>query len=369
MEWGRDYRFDHVRTFWQHHVPEESSMSEPRAVVIGYGFAGKCFHSYLIGITPGLRLHGIASRDEATRTRIVAERGCRAYASFEDVLADPDVDLVVLATPNSTHADLAIQALRAGKHVVTDKVMCLTLDECDRMIAASRESGKLLSVFQNRRWDGDFLTLKSLIADGRLDDLRWVEMAWQGFGAWGGWRGEAAMGGGKLYDLGAHLIDQLVLLFPQPIERVYCRLHHDLPVTDTESQALVVIEFAGGASAVCDTSSLAAISKPRIHAFGTGGTFVKYGVDPQEAAMIREEIDAAVEDPALYGRFSDGKAETVVPTLPGRWRTYYENIRDVLVAGAEPLVKLDEVRRAISVIDAAFTSAKTHATVAVDNTP
>lgn len=341
-------------------------MPEPRAVVIGYGFAGKCFHSYLIGITPGLRLHGVASRDAATRARIETERGCRAYASFEEVLADPDVDLVVLATPNSTHCDLAIQALRAGKHVVTDKVMCLTLDECDRMIAASRESGRLLSVFQNRRWDGDFLTLKSLIADGKLGDPRWIEMAWQGFGAWGGWRGQAVMGGGKLYDLGAHLIDQLVLLLPQTIERVYCRMHHDLPVTDTESQAMVVIEFAGGATAVCDASSLAAIQKPRIHAFGTGGTFIKYGVDPQEASMIAEHIDNAVEDPSLYGRYSDGKSETVIPTLPGRWRSYYENIRDVLTTGTEPAVKLSEVRRAIAVLDAAFQSARERRVVEVN---
>jgi scyllo-inositol 2-dehydrogenase (NADP+) len=276
---------------------------------------------------------------------------------------------VVLATPNSTHCDLAIQALRAGKHVVTDKVMCLTLAECDRMIAAAEESGKMLSVFQNRRWDGDFLTLKSLIADGTLGDPRWIEMAWQGFGAWGGWRGQAAMGGGKLYDLGAHLIDQLVLLLPQAIERVYCRMHHDLPVTDTESQAMVVIEFAGGATAVCDASSLAAIQKPRIHAFGTGGTFIKYGVDPQEAAMIAERIDDAVEDPTLYGRYSDGKAETVVPTLAGRWRSYYENIRDVLTVGAEPAVKLAEVRRAIAVLDAAFQSARERRVIEVNSPP
>ena len=182
----------------------------------------------------------------------------------------------------------------------------------------------------------------------------------------GGWRGQAAMGGGKLYDLGAHLIDQLVLLFPQPIARVYCRLHHDLAVTDAESQAMVVIEFAGGATAVCDTSSLAAIQKPRIHAFGTGGTFIKYGVDPQEAAMIAGRIDEAAEDPARYGRYSDGKTETAVPTLPGRWRTYYENIRDVLTGAAQPLVTLAEVRRAIAVLDAAFQSARAGRVVEVN---
>lgn len=341
-------------------------MQTPRAAVIGYGFAGRCFHSYLISITPGLSLHGIASRDAATREKIVAERGCRAYASFEEVIADPDVDLVVLATPNSTHAELAIRAMHAGKHVVTDKVMCLTLADCDRMIATAQEMGVMLSVFQNRRWDGDYLTLRQAIADGLLGDVRWIEMAWQGFGAWGGWRGEAAMGGGKLYDLGAHLIDQLVQLFPQAIERVYCRMRHEFTNTDTESVALVVIEFAGGGTGICDTSSLAAISKPRFYACGTGGTFQKFGLDPQEAAMIAEQIDTAREDPATYARYHDGKAERLLPTMPGRWRNFYENIAEVLTHGAEPLVKLPEVRRAIAVLDAAFTSARTGEVVQLD---
>ena len=334
-------------------------MQKPRVVVIGYGFAGKYFHSYLIGLTPGLVLHGIASRDAGTREKINTERGCRAYASFEEVIADPEVDLVVLATPNSTHAELAERAMRAGKHVVTDKVMCLTLAECDRMIATAREMGVLLNVFQNRRWDGDFLTLRQAIAGGLLGDVRWVELAWQGFGAWGGWRGQASMGGGKLYDLGAHLIDQLTLLFPQEIERVYCRMRHEFPDTDTESLALVVIEFAGGGTGICDTSSLAAISKPHFYVCGTGGTFRKYGLDPQEAAMIAGNIDAAREDPAHYAHFHDGQSERVIPTLPGRWRSYYENIAAVLTEGAEPAVKLAEVRRAIAVLDAAFTSART----------
>jgi scyllo-inositol 2-dehydrogenase (NADP+) len=333
-------------------------MPFPRVAIIGYGFAGRCFHSYLVSITPGLILHGIASRDAATRARIVAERGCRTYESLDQVLDDPAIDLVVLATPNHTHAAQAIQALQAGKHVVTDKVMCLTLADCEAMIAAAHTSGRLLSVFQNRRWDGDFLTLQAAIAAGLLGEVRWVEMAWGGFGAWGGWRGQAGMGGGKLYDLGAHLIDQLALLFPQAIESVYCRMHHDFSHTDTESQAQVVIGFAGGATGICDTSSLMALPKPRIQAFGTGGTFQKYGLDPQEAAMIAGDIDAAREDAAHFARLADGQSERRLPTQPGRWRTYYENIRDVLTLGAEPLVKLTEVRRAIQILDAAWQSAR-----------
>jgi predicted dehydrogenase len=135
-------------------------------------------------------------------------------------------------------------------------------------------------------------------------------------------------------------------------------MHHDDMDHTAESQAMVVIGFAGGATGVCDTSSLAAISKPRFHVFGTKGTFMKHGLDPQEAAMIKGDIDAAVNEPATFGRLHDGKRETIVPTLPGRWRSYYENVRDVLTRGAEPAVKMSEVRRAIGVLDAAFQSAR-----------
>lgn len=350
-------------------MPESGppTQAAPRAVVIGYGFAGRSFHSYLIGITPGLTLHGIASRDAATREKIVRERGCRAYDSFEAVLADPAVDLVVLATPSSTHAPLAIQAMEAGKHVVTDKVMCLSLDECDRMIAAAQKAGVLLSVFQNRRWDGDFLTVQKLIDGGELGEVRWIEMAWQGFGAWGGWRGEAAMGGGRFYDLGAHLVDQLALLFPEPIESVYCRMHHDFPHTDIESEALIVTTFAGGRTGICDLSGMTAISKPRFHVHGAKATLSKYGLDSQEEAMKAGDIDAAVEAPQNYARLSDGRSERLVPTLPGRWRNYYENIADVLTRGAEPLVTLPSVRRALSIIDAAKRSAASGAVVRIEH--
>lgn len=329
-------------------------------VVIGYGFAGRSFHSYLIGLAPGLTLHGIASRDAETRRKIEEERGCRAYESFEQVIADPDVDLVVIATPNSTHADLSVRALQAGKNVVTDKIMCLTLEECDRMIAAARENHVFLTAFQNRRRDGDFLTVQKLMEEGEAGPLgvvRWVEMAWHGFGAWGRWRGQAAMGGGRFHDLGAHLVDQMTLLFPQPIESVYCRMHHDFPSVDVESEALLIITFEGGRTGVCDLSSRTAVSKPRFLLRGEKATLVKHGLDPQEAAMKAGDIDSAAEDPANYARLHDGKQEIVIPTLPGRWRDFYENVAAVLTEKAEPLVSLESLRRQMSVIDAAKRSA------------
>jgi len=332
----------------------------PRAVVVGYGFAGRDFHSYLIGITPGLDLHGVFVRDAERRARAARDRpDARLYDAYEDVLADLDVDLVILATPSATHAELAIAALNAGKHVVSDKVMCLSLADCDRMIEAAHRNDALLSVFQNRRWDGDFLTLRALMKDGALGDVRWVEMAWQGMGAWGGWRGKAEMGGGRFWDLGAHLVDQTCLLFPQPVESVYCRMHHDYADSDIDSEALIVVTFAGGCTAVCDLSGMTTVSKPRFLAHGSRATFAKHGLDPQEKAMIAADIDAAREDPANFGRVKESKSEErIVPTLPGRWRTYYENIADTLNGRAESFVTLSSVRRAMSVLDAAKRSAE-----------
>jgi scyllo-inositol 2-dehydrogenase (NADP+) len=335
-------------------------MSQPKAVVIGYGFAGKAFHSYLIGLDTGLTLHGIASRNAETRRRIEAERGCRAYESFEQVLADPEVDLVVLATPNSTHCDLACRALEAGKHVVTDKIMATSLAECDRMIETAERTGKLLTVFQNRRWDGDFLTLNRLLEAGRLGDLRWLEMAWQGFGAWRGWRGQRAQGGGRLFDLGAHMVDQVMLLFPEAVATVYCRMHYDYDEAsvDVESHAMLVITFQSGRTAVVDTSGLNALPKPRILASGTAGAYRIHGVDPQEQAMKEERIDEAEESPERGGVFSDGKTQEPVPTENGRWRNFYENVAAVLAGEAEPAVTLEEVRRCMAVFEAALQSAE-----------
>ena len=335
-------------------------MTLPRAVVIGYGNAGRYFHSYLVNLTPGLDLYGIASRNPNSRSQIVEELGCKVYDNYDSVFDDPEVDLVVLATPNSTHAELAIAALDGGKHVVTDKLMCLNLKECDRMIAAAEGSGKTLSVFQNRRWDGDFLTVKKLMAEGKLGDVRWLEMAWQRFGPPEGWRGQEAMGGGSFLDRGVHLFDQLLILLPQPITSVYFRRHNDFPDYDIDSHAMVVIGFEDGATALCDLSTTSAIEKPHFHLFGSKATFIKYGFDPQEDSMKAGDIDAALESEADYGRLNDGVEEIIVSTIAGRWRNYYENIADVLTNGAESEIKLSEARRVIALIDAALESARTN---------
>ncbi len=346
-----------------------------QVAIIGYGNAGRRFHAYLIGLAAGLRLRGIASRDPQTRQRIVAEQGCLAYESFERALADPQVDLIVLATPHDTHAAMAIEALTAGKHVVTDKVMCLTTDEADTMIEASRRARKLLSVFHNRRLDGDYLTVKKAIGDGELGPVRWIEMNWQRSGPPRGWRGRRDAGGGRLMDLGAHLIDQTIQLWPEdPPMNVYCRMHHDFgligqPEIDVESHCMVTIEFASGRTAIIDTSAMVHQPKPRFLIAGIAATLMKTGLDPQEQAMFAGDIDSARDDPVHYARISDGKTEKILPTLAGRWIDFYPNIAEALSGIAVPWVTAESVRPTIAVLQAALRSAQTHQAVACHADP
>ena len=334
-------------------------MGNIKTSVIGYGFAGKSFHSYLVTLVPELELHSIASRDAATRERIVAERGCKAVETIQDVCADPDVDLVILATPTAVHADQAIAALNAGKHVVVDKPLTLTMAETDRMIAAAKANDRILSVFQNRRFDGDYLTCRSIIDAGSIGDVRWLEMAWQGFGPVNGWRADASQGGGRYWDLGAHLVDQALQFFPVPVASVYARRSYDYADSDTDSEATIVITFEGGRTAVCDLSGNTAYSKPRFCLHGATGTFVKYGVDPQELAMIAGAIDGGIEQPESYGKVYTGSTITPVKTQAGRWRDYYENIAAAINGTAPLAVSMDSVRKSMQVLTAGIESAET----------
>ncbi|MBT4497513.1 MAG: Gfo/Idh/MocA family oxidoreductase [Gemmatimonadetes bacterium] len=336
-------------------------MDRPKVVVVGYGFAGRCFHSYLVGLADGLELYGIVTSRPEAQQQIRQNLGVKTFATFAEALADNRVDLIVLATPNDLHAQYAVRAMEAGKHVVTDKPMCLTLEEADRMIAASRKHDRLLSVFQNRRWDGDFLTVRQILDQDLLGDLFQLELFWGQYGPPGGWRGQSAHGGGKFFDLGAHLIDQALQLVLSPVERVYARFHQDLLDSDIEDNAHCIISFANGVEAHIGTSSLARHSKPRWYAMGTQGTLVKEGIDPQERAMIAGDIDSAQEDPAHYPRLhlaaAGQPAEMTLQTIPGRWRSFYENIAARLRGDAELAVTPESVRAVMTVIRAAQQSA------------
>lgn len=330
--------------------------------IVGYGFAGRSFHSYLIGLADGLKLTTIASRDSNRRAAAERERDVKTCVSIDDMIGDDNIDLIVLATPHDTHAPLAIKAMDAGKHVVTDKVMCLTAAEADDMIAASQRNGVMLSVFHNRRWDWDFLTMKKIFADDLIGRPFLIETAVFRYRGLRTWRADKAQSGGLLYDWGAHLVDQALQLVPARPVSVFCDGQKHVWDGDTEDHVKCLIRFEDGTLFNVEVSNLAKISKPRWYVLGTRGSVLKEGLDPQEPYMISGHIDAAEE--ALENRAKvvtdlDGfETEMTIDSVRGNWKSYYQNISDVLNNDGDLAVTPQSVRSVMAVLDAATRSLK-----------
>lgn len=350
-------------------TPPRIVNTPPRIVVVGYGFAGRSFHSYLISLTPSLCLHGIVVRDPEKQQKARAENpDAKLYTDIQEALSDEAVDVVVIATPHATHHPLALRCFAAGKHVVTDKPISLTAQQAREMYSAARAASRHLFVFHNRRWDSDFLTLQHAIRSGQLgppDSVRWIEMCWNRFGTWRSWRASAAMGGGRLYDLGSHMLDQLLLLQPSPVQSVYARAHFDFPDTDTPSHCQVTLRHANGATGVFDVTSASRYEKPRVLAMGADATFLKFGVDPQEPFMIRREIDNAVTPPQEWPRLLTSDGPRMLQPIPGRWRSFYEHVADVLSGRSEHLITEPQMLRLMTVLDAAHASIREGKSVAI----
>jgi scyllo-inositol 2-dehydrogenase (NADP+) len=339
-----------------------------RTVVVGHGLAGRAFHCPLIRRQPGLYLHGIVARDANVRSQALELWGqeVRGYSDLSVALADPDVELIVIATPHDSHADLAVQALDAGKHCVVDKVMALTTVDADRMIAARDRSGYMLSVFHNRRWDWDYLTVRDLLEKGVIGRPILFESSVCRYSPPRGWRGRSAAAGTILHDWGAHLVDQALQLGLGPCRRVTAWL---IPApwedVDTGGHGRMVLEFDDVLFQI-ESSRICRIDRPRWWIMGTVGGFVKYGIDPQEDALRAGDIDQAVELPqhqAMVRRDgSNGQTiESQFPTVHGHWDSYYRNIAEYLEGNAPLAVTAEQGREVVRLLEAASLSVGTHA--------
>jgi len=308
-----------------------------RVALVGYGFVGKVFHAPLIQATPGLALHTVVSRDTAkVRTdwpdvRVVQD----AQAAF----ADAAMDLVVIASPNDTHAPLAIAALGHGKHVVVDKPFTVTLREAHDVIAAADAADRLVSVFQNRRWDADFLTVQRLIENGELGRVAEFHSHFDRFRpvVQDRWRERDEPGGGLWYDLGPHLLDQAVQLFglPEAISADIARLRDGARAADYFD---VTLRYPSH-RALLHASTLVAGNGLRFAVHGTQGSYLKHGLDVQE-----DQLRAGVV-PGAAGWGIDPRSGEVVQERDGRlvtdiaraehgdYRAYYAGMRDAILQG------------------------------------
>jgi scyllo-inositol 2-dehydrogenase (NADP+) len=343
-----------------------------RAAVIGYGLAGSVFHAPLVAATPGMQVAAIVTRDEERRAEARRAHPGAALLDGADRIwaAAGEYDLVVVATPNRTHAPLAIAALDAGLPVVVDKPMAGNSADARAMVDASRRAGKLLTVFHNRRWDGDFLTARRLLEAGTLGAPIRLESRFERFRPApreGAWRelGDAAEAGGVLWDLGPHLIDQARVLFGDPA-RVYAEVDRRRPGVQVDDDAFVVLRFPGGESAQLWMSQTAPIQGPRLRVSGLGGGYEHAELDGQEAALragLRPgDPEWGREAPEHRGRLAIGGDHPEgrrIETERGAWERFYAGVRDALTGGGPPPVAPEDGLRAIELIEAARRSAET----------
>jgi scyllo-inositol 2-dehydrogenase (NADP+) len=343
--------------------------------LIGYGLGGSVFHAPLVKAEPGLRLHAVVTSRAGQVRR--DHPGVRVVASAAELLEDPAVELVVVATPNALHHELAAAALAAGRHVVVDKPFTLTTAEADALIELAAAQGRQLSVFQSRRWDGDFLTVRRLLEAGLLGEVSSFSSRYDRFRPVpkGGWKEAAVPGSGILYDLGPHLIDQALVLFGLP-ETVWADVAVQRPGVEAVDYVHLVLGY-GRLRVLLHAGMEVRDPGPRFEVHGDRGSFVTWGLDQQEVAL---RAGGRPGDPGWGSEPPDRHATLTtevaglelrgrVASVPGAYQTFYAAMADA-VAGQGPVpVTAAEGREVIEVIEHALASSREGRVVRVAPAP
>ena len=347
-------------------------MRDARVGVIGFGLAGETFHSPLIAATPGLSLTAIVTNNPDRRASAARQYpGVRLLANVEELWQSArDLDLVVVASPNGKHVEHATAAIGAGLSVVVDKPFAGTSAEGRGLVEAAQKRGVLVIPFHNRRWDGDFLTVRTLIDDGKLGPITRFESRFER------WRvvpkprwmeaGAVQAREGMLYDLHTHLIDQALVLFG-PVTHVYAETARRRPGVQVDDDAFVALTHSSGVRSHLVATLVAAQIGPRYRVYGNGGSFVKFGVDPQEEMLKagRRPGDTGFGEDAReqWGTLGDGTSVVSVPTHRGEYTRFYAGVLAALSSGAAPPVEAHDAVAGLVIVEAAYRSASTHRTV------
>ena len=342
--------------------------------LIGFGMAGQVFHAPIIEAVDGLRLHKVMVR-EAGRRELLNTRYPTAVgvASVNEIIGAEDIDLVVVATSNDVHYDLAKAALKAGKHVVVEKPFTNTSAQANELIALAKAGGRLLTIYHNARWNSDYLTVKKVIGGGSLGALVAFEARYDRFRNTlkeNAWRESDMPGSGILYDLGAHLIDQSLQLFGWPLA-VNADLRMQRPGALAVDDFELILHYPG-LKVSLKGGMLVKEPTPRYALYGTQGAFVKYGIDPQEAALKAGECPAGnslwgKEPESIWGKLNvlEGETDSIsyVESEQGDYPAFYRNVRDAIWGRTPLMVKPEEARDVIRIIEAAITSWEEQCTV------
>ncbi len=321
--------------------------------IIGYGgaFNMGLHHSNFINNVQGMQVVAVCDIDKKRTAQ--AEQDLpriKTYNAVKDLLKDDEVDLCVVILPHNIHAEIAVQCSKAGKHVITEKPMCTPIKQATRMIEAAEKSGTMLSVYHNRRRDGDFKAILHTVQSGLIGDVFHVETFMGGFHAprdW--WRDNKEISGGAFFDWGAHVLDWLLQIVPEKIEYVTGHFHKRVwDQMTNEDHVEAMIRFESGATANVQHSTIAAAGKPRWKILGTEGALVHAG-DHLDLHTFKNDIP-------VTGR---------IPFEDSDYQTYYDNIGAHLLKGGDLMVKPQEARRVIAIMECAEKSSQTGKTVKV----
>lgn len=341
--------------------------------IAGLGWMGT-LHFRSIPEESGIRVTAMYDIDPE-RVEFGRENGLKAYSELEGFLGDSNIDAVLVATPNNVHKELAVAALKAGKHVISEKPAVLNTAELEEIIQVSHESGKLFTVHHNRRWDRDYLAIKRTIESRKIGEPFYIESRVQAAnGIANKWRKYKKFGGGLLYDWGVHLIDQILNLVDSPVTEVYAHLL-SVHYKDVDDNSRVILKFENGLSALIQMDTSVFNKLPRWHVSGGTGTIVIEGFDG-EGSVVTGNIEEAVWKP-------DMKSNTIGPSRtmayrPGdkkdevhpatefdsnSWIHFYSNVKAAIDGTEELKIKPEECLRVTRIIDAAFKSSAEGITV------
>ena len=333
--------------------------------VIGYGGQGGWHANHALK-SDVVSLLGIYDIDEK-KQELARSRGIHAYESFEAAISDPKCDIIVCATPNDVHKDIVVTALNAGKHVICEKPVALSVGEFDEMVEAAKKNDRILSVHQNRRWDVDFLAIKSLVNSGEIGEVINIESRIHGSrGIPSDWRCHKAPGGGMILDWGVHLIDQILQLIPEKITRVYCETTN-ITTSEVDDGFNLHLTFEGGKRATVEVGTYNFIAMPRFYMQTKSGSAL---IEDWQKKCKVAKLKAWCEKEVLPVQTAAGITKTMAPrdeiTLDfyeierptSDVHDYYRNLVAAIDGKADIFVKLHEVRRVLSVMESAFKSAE-----------
>lgn len=341
-----------------------------KLAIVGLGGMGN-WHRELIDTIDNLSVCGsydiLEEKQEYARSQ-----GIKAYDSFEALLADEEVDMILCSVPNDIHKEVTIAALRAGKHVVCEKPAAISSKEFEEMMEVSKETGKLLVVHQNRRWDEDYLTIKKIYEENLLGPVFKIESRVHGSrGIPGDWRKEKEHGGGMVLDWGVHILDQALQLIPEKITRVYSTLTN---VTNelVDDGFSVTLTFENGLVYMLEVGTSNFISLPRWYMLGRDGTAVVKDWDLSGEIVRVTDWDkkdavpvktAAGLTKTMAPRTEDTIKSETLPVVKSDIRDFYKNVMSTMEGNTEILIKNEEVLRVMRLMEAIFESSQTHTSI------